>query len=643
MIRRRYGMGSGREGGRAPAMTAAGGGGRRPGSADTEARSAAPSRRGAPRVGRTHAVSLISVSMISVLLIAMGTIGSVAKGIELAVDESLYIDPELLQPPTRIKFPAGLLRLWKAALGRTDAGIRRQVCDAIGLAAIRGMPGLDALQPDVVAALEGDADPLVRQAAARALVSLDARSAAAQLVAAQARDGALVSAIVEPALARWGFTGMASEWHARVTNPDTPPALVDLAIDGLGRLGGEEAAPGLEQIVDDPAAPPERRLAAALALGRCRKSGLVPVAERLAATAADPRRAVAPDVVGRLAAVRLLAEHIDPGAVELVARLATDPEGPVATAALERLDTLERGRALDVARQSLVAGDAGLRLLAATLVMRPADSDCIARLTASLADRNPTVRRSVAAAFAEFATHPELHGAVIEAAEKALVGDDWRGLEQATLLVGHLDHEPAAERLIALLDHPRPEVAVTAAWGLRKLAVADTLPRLLDYAINLSERVDITKHVTAVSGPQVARLNELFGILRYAPADPLLRRFVPKSQLDDRARQGAIWALGMLNEGTPDEALAAQLAERLADVGSIPPERPGVRAAAALSLGRMRAESQLDVLRLFAGQEGLMSISGRACNWAVERLTGEPYPEMPTTEIGVRGWFLESP
>ena len=586
---------------------------------------------------------------IAVLMFAAAATAAVAipdtdaKAIELAVDESVFVDPELLQPPIRIRFPGGLLRLWKAALGRTDAGIRRQVCDAIALAAIRGMPGLEALQPDVLAVLGDDADPLVRQSAARALVSLDARTCAAELAAAATRDGPLVAAIVEPALARWGFTGMASEWRTRVANPDTPPALVDLAIEGLGRLGTEDAGAGLERIVSDTAAPPERRLAAALALGRCLKSGLVPAADRLAATGADPRRAVAPDIVGRLAAVRLLAEHDDPSAVELVARLATDPVGPVATAALERLDTLDRARALAVARQSLAAGDAGLRLLAVRLVMRPADTDCIARLTPSLADRNPTVRRFVASTFAGFADRPELHAAVIDAAATTLAGDDWRGLEQATLLLGHLDHEPAAERLIALLDHPRPEVAVTAAWGLRKVAVADTLPRLLEYATALAERVDITKHVTDVSGPQVARLNELFGIMRYAPADQLLRRFVPKSQLDDRARQAAIWALGWLNEGTPDEALAGQLAERLADVGSIPPERPGVRAAAALSIGRMRAESQLDVLRLFAGQEGLMSVSGRACNWSVERLTGEPYPEVPTTEIGVRGWFLESP
>lgn len=586
---------------------------------------------------------LLGMSWIAVLAGALGSAGGTAVAIELAVDESVFTDPELIPPPTRIRFPGGLIRLWQAALDRTDAGVRREVCDAIGLAAVRGMPGLDSLRPGLLGALADDTDPLVRQAAARALVSLDARASADALAAAATRDGPLLAGIVEPALARWGAAALASTWRDRLTRDDTPPALLDLAIDGLGRLGTEDAAPLLERVVEDAAAPPERRLAAALALGRCRNVGLVPLAERLAATPADPRQAVPPDVVGRLAAVRVVMRHDDPAAIELIARLATDGEGAVAGAALERLDTLDRQRALDVARRSLTAGDAGVRLLAAGLVMRPADGDCISRLTPLLADRNPTVRRSVTAAFAGFALRPELLGPVIDAAVATLAGDDWRGLEQATLLVGHLDHEPAAERLITLLDHPRPEVAVTAAWGLRKLAVADTLPRLLEYGTALAERVDITKHKTHVTGPQVARLNELFGITRYAPADGLLRRFVPKSQLDDRARQAGIWALGMLNEGKPDEALAAQLAERLADVGSIPPERQAVRAAAALSLGRMRAESQIDVVQLFAGQEGLLSMAGRACNWAVEQITGKPYPEPPTIEIGVRGWFLESP
>ena len=588
-------------------------------------------------LSRCRAVGVIALVAVAAAL------PTPVPAIELAVDDAVFVDPELLAPPLRIRFPKSLVPLWRAGLARPDAETRRLVCDAIGLAAIRGMPGLGELEPTLAAALASDPDTLVRQAAARALVSLDARGAAAALVAAAARDGPLVARIVEPALARWGATELAAEWRARLRTADTPPALADLAIEGLGRLGAPDAAGALEQFVDDPDATPEHRLAAALALGRCCDTGLVPTATRLAATPADGRRSFPPDLLGRLAAVRLLHRHTDPEATDLVARLASDADAAVATAALERLDTLDPKRALGIARLSLDGPDAGLRLLAVRLALRPADTDCIERVAPRLADRNPTVRRHVAGTFADFATRPELAPALITAAETALASDDWRGLEQASLLVGHLDHEPAAARLVELLDHSRPEVATTAAWGLRKLAVPETLPRLLEYATALAERVDISKHSTVVSGPQMARLCELFGILRHAPAEPLLRRFVPKTLLDERARQAAIWALGMLYESRPDDALAEELAARLADVGSIPPERPWVRAASALSLGRMRAESQLDGLRLFASQEGVATETGRACHWAIERITGTPYPPLHTVEIGVRGWFLESP
>ena len=592
----------------------------------------------APPLGAT-----LALAMLLVFAYALES-----RAIDLAVDDVEWLDPDLPAPAVYLGFTPRTVPLWRKALERPDAETRRLACDTIAIAATRGMTGLDPFIEPLRRVLELDRDPLVRRAAAGALVALDARQAAAALAAAVERDGLPVAAVAEPALGRWGARDLEPQWLARLAAPDTPAALVSGAIEGLGRIGAAAAAAPLERILDDANAPPERRLAAARSLGNIVTSGLVPLASRYAAfeplpesPRVDPR--TAPDRLGRLAAVRLLARHTDAAARDLMARLAEDRETAAAIEALEWLDGQDRAAALEIARRSLTAPDAGLRLLAARLVVRPRDPDAIRRVTPVLCDRNPAVRRFVAGTLADFATSTELTARVIAAAETVLGGDDWRGLEQASLLLGHLDHEPAAERLLVLLDNARGEVAITAAWALKKLAIPESLPRILAYADGLPARTDSTKQSTAVSGPQAVQLFELFGITRYAPADDLLRKFVPKSQLDGRARAAAIWALGHIHADAPDETLAAQLAERLADVTSIPAELPNVRAMSAVSLGRMGAKSQLETLEAFASSDGIGVPSGRAAAWAVERLTGTPYPEIPTFATGVRGWFLEPP
>jgi hypothetical protein len=109
--------------------------------------------------------------------------------------------------------------------------------------------------------------------------------------------------------------------------------------------------------------------------------------------------------------------------------------------------------ALAIAHDSLTVPDAGQRQLAARLTARPGNADSIGRLGPLLGDRNPSLRRFVAGTLADLGADASLRQPVIEQGVSALGGDQWRALEQGALLLGHLDHEPAAERLMALLDH----------------------------------------------------------------------------------------------------------------------------------------------------------------------------------------------
>src|SRR4029079_3987483 len=137
----------------------------------------------------------------------------------------------------------------------------------------------------------------------------------------------------------------------------------------------------------------------------------------------------------------------------------------------------------------------------------------------------------------------------------------WRGLEQAALLLGALDHKPAAGRLVELLEFDRPEVRITAAWGLKNLPLPETLPAQFDKA---GRNCELRKNGSSLPDldEQTAHLFEAFGRMKFAVAEPLLREHIPKNApAGVLARKSAIWSLGLLHEGIPDEALAQKLIE----------------------------------------------------------------------------------
>lgn len=588
----------------------------------------------ATRRRRAAPTALLATSLAA--LLAAG-----ARPADLAVDSIQELEPLVEILPSIPAFSERLPPLWEQAIERDDAEPRRLAVETVALAARRGMRGLERFVPRLERLLADDPDAATRAAAATALVALDARDSAPLLAASADREGMTVAGVVEPALARWDHTPRREAWLAALGAGAARPGIRRLAIDALGAVREARAAAPLERLVGDAAGEPAERLAAARALSMIRAEGLDGLAGTLAARAAG----TGPEALPRVLAVALLSSHASPAAADFLARLAVDPEPAVATGALERLDEIDAPRALAIARDSLGVPDAGQRFVAARLAVRPADTDAIGRVAPLLGDRNPRIRRFVAGALADLAAADDLRPAVIERAVAALEGDAWRSLEQAALLVGRLDHEPAADRLLTLLRADRDEVAIAAAWALRKLEVEATLAPLLDYAREARGRLASTdpEPQRGRLGKQAQQIHQLFGILRHREAEDLLREYVPKSQIDPYARSAAFWALGKIHEDEADYDLAPAFAERLSDVGSTPPELFSVRWMAAVALGYLRARSQLDTLREFAERDTMYNATGFSSYWAVERITGEPMPEKPQAEDGIGGWFLEPP
>ena len=318
------------------------------------------------------------------------------------------------------------------------------------------------------------------------------------------------------------------------------------------------------------------------------------------------------------------------------------------------MTVLAGGRLLAIDANLLVASvthlagsaDAGVRSHAVDVLFAVPTRPHLRMLSDRLADAHPEVRRKARTRLLKIARQAELRPHIIEEGMRVLAGSDWRGREQAIILLTELDHKAAAPRCVALLQAQEPEVFVTAAWALRRLAVRETLEPVLEHVRVEFERVKggvLPGPFDLVHEPvdhKLSQLNQLLGHEKVAAAEPVLRPFIPKrASPGGESRAAAIWALGLLHEGKVDAALANELAARIEDRG-IPPEDPRVSRMSAIAIGRMKAAQALPTLRRFWRGRPSGGLVEDACGWAIARITGERVPAPEPIQRLQRDWFL---
>lgn len=560
----------------------------------------------------------------------------VAAGFDERLDDVMYQDPALSGFETRTEFPDDLAPLWLQALARPESELQRLAADTIALAHRAGMPRLDVAADRLLALLQQkQVEPSVRRAAANALVTLEAKQATEPFAQIMSTGSLELMKIVEPALAQWDYEPARATWRLRLADPEIERARLQLAIECLGAVKDVDALPALLRIVKDENAEVPMRLSAARASAEIDHGDLIAAANELASSAAGQPTA-------SLLAATLLSRQSDAEAVAILKRLAVVDSVTVSGAALRRLFELDPTYVYDFADAAIQSKDVNVRHVGAAALAHRGDAAAIAQLAPLLDDTNPGLRRAVSSSLLRLAEQAPLRDVVIQTSTDIVSRDEWRGLEQAVIVLASLDHEPTAPRLVELLTHARPEVLVAAAWGLRKLAVPETLPAMLAQAEQQFQRVvDDTcerRYLSSLDA-QLGHLFQAFGELGYGEAETLMRKLIPKTYLyGGSTRPAAVWAVGKLNEGKLDEALAKQLAARVADIDSTLPETEPVRRMSAIGIGRMKAESQLDTLRKFAVPS--QGIPGLACAWAIERITGEVIRLSLDRVISTADWFL---
>ena len=559
-----------------------------------------------------------------------------AAALDERIDDIMYQDPAFSESTARVEYSDQFKLLWLQALARPDSELQRMAADTIALAHRSGMKDLADTADQLIAVLQQEQlEPTVRTAVAKALVTLDAKQAAKAFAENMASGSVEIATIVEPALARWDYEPARTVWRERLSDPEIERTRLQLAIQCLGIVKDADALSALLKIVNDVNAEVPLRVSAARASAKIGHDELIAAANDLASVGADQPTA-------SLLAATLLTEQSGAEAVTTLKRIAAVDSVATSGLALGRLLEIDPSHVYSFTASVLRSTDVNIRRVGCKALVHRADADAIGQLAPLLDDSNPALRRDVSRWMLGLAEQAALRDVVIQATISVLARDDWRGLEQGLIVLATLDHEPAAPRMVELLTHRRPEVAVSAAWGLRKLAVIDTLPAMLAQAEQQTKRVIENTYEPRYGiaiDLQLSQIFQAFGELGYQEGEPLMRKFIPKTLLyGGEARVGAVWAIGKLNEGQVDEQLATLLAARLADVGSMLPEGDTVRRVSAIGIGRMKAESQLDVLRKFVVH--VPDIPSQACAWSLERMTGEIH-EFPLEFVKTTtDWFL---
>lgn len=607
---------------------------------------------------------LLTLCLVGIVLETHGS-WSGAVAAEMQVGAAMDRDPERQLPARQRYFSPQLKSLWVAALGRPDTELQLQAAQTIARAHHLGMPGLeDAIEPLMTRLGQTNVHPLVREACANALVALDARQAAPLLFHHWRNSENDLAALVEPALARWRYEPIRKVWRNRLQDSQSGGSRLRYAMAGLAMLEDEVSGTRLLEMVQQPLGMPVR-LRAAQALAELRRQDLETTARRLMADANIPAR------LGRLLAVTLLKHHRGAEAQKLLLEMTGPREDPVvAVRALSRLFDLDPGAAARIARETISSPDARLRSMSIPILETRADATTVRLLVAVLDDRHPRIRQVAREGLLRLVeAEKSLDGVVRERTVEMLGTDRWRGQEQAIILLVALQHRQSAGRLVQLLDAPSPNVFRTAAWGLRELRVPGALPAMLRKAEREVEAGLVTDMDLEVD-VQVSYLMEAFGLAAYRPAEPLMRKCIPKKfTMGSEVRAAAIWSLGHLYAGQTPRELSAMLLDRLHDSGSnatmdLPAEEvtdesrpevtglggPGmesmyaeverVRCMCAVSLGRMGMKTMVeDIRKHYSGTTG--AALDFACGWALQQLTGEPLPRPENVRQSLSNWFLE--
>jgi len=548
----------------------------------------------------------------------------------------MHLEPHLTTPPNNEKLDDRYVPLFERTLREVD-DIELLETAALSLARVSEgkMQSIETAADILVKHLQSHTNRRVRFACARALANSESTSSAAALLALDSETDDAERLWIDPALARWKYAPAADVWKKRLIDDSQTAVAVSLACEGLAALNDSQASEPLRTVLNNRRLTFEKRLAAAKALCSIAPE---PGFEESA-------KYILGNVSERILAVQLLSSPQPESQAKVFALCADNSDG-VASAAWQAMFRLNSEGLLPALDSGRSHRDAVVRMTTARVMRQFPTSERAVWLQELLSDKHLEVRnvaREMSVLVAQ--EQPTLRDFILAMAGDRIAAEpeNWQGIEQSLLLLGQLRGSQFSDRCIPLLEHPRNEVLVTAAWLLHLFPDAAVEPAVRQHLTRNDRmfKAPATAPEGAYLGHQSAYLIQYAGLMRLKDLQPFLEPDFKKSEPGgNEKRSAAMWALGLMHENDPVPELTKSFLDRLADRGGLVPERDPIRRMSAVALGILRARSaarglveayKLDPI------EGMIPDSAR---WSLGMI-GEPMPA-PTKGFSglIGGWKL---
>ena len=426
---------------------------------------------------------------------------------------------------------------------------------------------------------------------------------------------------------------MKDVWLSRINDGGATDGQLMLAINGAGELNLSEATEALAELVANQRKSPRLRMSCARALAKHADKSFVATAESILDQGAS-------DTLSAILACELLKNQAGDDTVQLATRLVGHEQSVVQAAALSLLLRIDSSHVLPHVDDALKSPDVNVRRPCVEAIVDQKIADRMTQLAIVLNDVNPSLRNHVADEMTRLAKTESLEKPVIEATMGVLNENDWRGCEQACIVLTELQHKDAGRRMVELLKHERGEVRVASAYGLTQLRVKTLLPDMVEHGLSVYQAFKSGKMNANQPGytTQMAHLFMAFGDQDYRPADKLIRLYLPKDQsFGEDARAGAYWAAGKIHRDDPPADIVQTMLTQFQDTESMLPEVESVRLMCLAGFYFMNTKEAIPAIRKYAKGQHRLAL---ACYVCLEKLAGEPMPEIKTARFKYDDWIL---
>lgn len=543
-------------------------------------------------------------------------------------------EPEIQDVPTYYLLEPKMVGLCNRALkDSTDEEIQEVAALQLYRIAFEKLDDISPAKATLQERLKSSESRRVRRACACALAAGRFEDAADALTTFSETAADADRVIIEPVLAAWKTPSARELWRKRIADPLSSATATKLAAAGLVACGDTESGEKFVAMAGNSQLDFLKRQAAA-------RTAAILAPEKAAALG---KTLAGSDEPSRLLAMDLLDSSL-PEALEAAVKHTNDPASSVASAAWQ----LVFRQKPELLQPALAEGrnykDATVRITALRVMRQFPDPQRSTWLNEQMSDIHITVRNVAREMLLAVATEkPDLKNQIVNEAVARLNPEskDWQSIEQSLVLLGQLRATEYSALCLPLLNYPRNEVRVTAAWLIHLYPDVAVRDAVVKATMETQQQLTDPRQEAYENGLKQTFLFQYCGIMRIKEVEGLYDLCFDKGAPPPRERRGAaMWSLGLLYERNPDPGLVGRLEERIKDRNSPNPEIAQVRRMALAALGFMRATA---AQATFREAMEIDPVSGKIkcyARWAYP-LVGLPAPgDLDPLPSQVGGWRL---